>query len=689
MTPKCAPLETVLLVPVRGPSSASGAVISVPSASPSARAVTVLHQPSPNVIGSQPKTITENARFPPKNTAARFAGRESRSASGMYATPASSIRPARSTTAGLSVRDRRHDAAEYVRLKIQSRLAHGDSAPARAMAPDRRNLILDAAIGVIARTGVRGLRVEVVAAEAGVAVSLIYYYFGSRKGLVRATLDHANERAASAAPAGVRATLLAELDEAAARDRRPSGARSRRRAVFDPDLRDQVSEATEAWVALVARAIAAEAPHKDASAAAERLTALVDGLSSRWLAGALDRERARELLDAAITVGAGMTPRSSASSSRRRAPQPEAVVELAVLADQVGLDLVTFQDHPYQPSCSTPGRCCRTSRPARRRVRLAPNVLNLPLRPPAVLARAVAAPRPAQRRAGRARARRRRRSGTRSRRWAGRRLTPGQGVDALEEAIDVIRALWDVDAGRRVHARRRALPRSSAPRRGPAPRHDVGIWIGAYKPRMLALTGRKGDGWLPSLAYLQPGDLAAGNAAIDEAARRRGPRPVGDPPAAEPAACPTMTGRRVHARSRCEDGVGTFIVMADDPAIELPRIAPAVRPCGRTAAAPSRVRGRRGTGRRPTAAAAEDAPRRHADPRRRHAPQRRAPWDESTRPHRPAGRRGRYSARGRAVGQHLIDVHDMLRRELTELREHRSPRCATGALTAGRRRARR
>ena len=65
-------------------------------------------------------------------------------------------------------------------------------------------------------------------------------------------------------------------------------------------LREQVKEATEAWVALVAEAIAAEAPQVDARAAAERLTALVDGLSNRWLAGALDRERARELLAAAI-----------------------------------------------------------------------------------------------------------------------------------------------------------------------------------------------------------------------------------------------------------------------------------------------------------------------------------------------------------------------------------------------------
>ena len=83
MTPKWAPLETVLFVPVRGPSSASGAVTSVPIASPTALAVTVLHQPSPNVIGSQPKTITEKARLPPKKTIARLAGRESRAASGM------------------------------------------------------------------------------------------------------------------------------------------------------------------------------------------------------------------------------------------------------------------------------------------------------------------------------------------------------------------------------------------------------------------------------------------------------------------------------------------------------------------------------------------------------------------------------------------------------------------------------
>jgi hemerythrin-like domain-containing protein len=45
-------------------------------------------------------------------------------------------------------------------------------------------------------------------------------------------------------------------------------------------------------------------------------------------------------------------------------------------------------------------------------------------------------------------------------------------------------------------------------------------------------------------------------------------------------------------------------------------------------------------------------------------------WDESTRPHRePSAPDVAYSDQGRAVGQHLIDVHDMLRRELGELRE--------------------
>jgi len=46
-----------------------------------------------------------------------------------------------------------------------------------------------------------------------------------------------------------------------------------------------------------------------------------------------------------------------------------------------------------------------------------------------------------------------------------------------------------------------------------------------------------------------------------------------------------------------------------------------------------------------------------------------AAWDESTRPRRAESDPVvEYTRRGRLVGRHLIDVHDMLRRELDELR---------------------
>ena len=88
----------------------------------------------------------------------------------------------------------------------------------------------------------------------------------------------------------------------------------------------------------------------------------------------------------------------------------------------------------------------------------------------------------------------------------------------------MIRGIWDdVDAHRRAR-RRRALPVRGA-KRGPEPAHDMEIWLGAYKPRMLRLTGAKADGWLPSLAYLKPEDIAPSNRAIDEAALAAGRDP--------------------------------------------------------------------------------------------------------------------------------------------------------------------
>jgi alkanesulfonate monooxygenase SsuD/methylene tetrahydromethanopterin reductase-like flavin-dependent oxidoreductase (luciferase family) len=332
----------------------------------------------------------------------------------------------------------------------------------------------------------------------------------------------------------------------------------------------------------------------------------------------------------------------------------DAVVALAELAEREGLDLVTFQDHPYQPRFLDTWTLLAYVAARTERVRLAPNVLNLPLRPPAVVARAAASLD--------------RLSGGRVELglgagafWegiaamGGPSRKPGESVEALAEAIEVIRALWDVSQSGK--ARFEGLHyRLEGAARGPAPLHDVAIWLGAYKPRMLALTGRKADGWLPSEPYLQPGDLAAGNAAIDEAARAVG---------REPDAIRRLLNLGPHAdwagdltRLALEDGISTFIAMADDAESirAFARAAPEVRErvAAARAGAPAAVP--QGLGVTPTP---DDGVRRSP----------RAPWDEAARPRRAAAPAAGYSDRGRAVGQHLVDVHDMLRRELGELRD--------------------
>lgn len=204
------------------------------------------------------------------------------------------------------------------------------------------------------------------------------------------------------------------------------------------------------------------------------------------------------------------------------AHHPEAVVDLAVTADRAGLDLVTFQDHPYQPAFLDTWTLLSYVAARTERVHVAGNVTSLPLRPPAVLARAAASLDIL--------------SGGRFELgigagafWdgiaamGGRRLTPAEGVDALREGITLIRELWATDAPGGVRLDGDYYTAAGA-KRGPSPVHDIGIWVGAYKSRMLALTGAHGDGWLPSMEYIPGGvaDLPRLNARIDAAAVEAG-----------------------------------------------------------------------------------------------------------------------------------------------------------------------
>ena len=60
-------------------------------------------------------------------------------------------------------------------------------------------------------------------------------------------------------------------------------------------------------------------------------------------------------------------------------------VDLAVVADRAGLDLATFQDHPYQPRFHDTWTLLTYVAARTSRIHVSGNVLNLPLRPPAVL----------------------------------------------------------------------------------------------------------------------------------------------------------------------------------------------------------------------------------------------------------------------------------------------------------------
>jgi hemerythrin-like domain-containing protein len=389
---------------------------------------------------------------------------------------------------------------------------------------------------------------------------------------------------------------------------------------------------------------------------------------------------------------------------------PHQPVELAQHTERAGLDLVTFQDHPYQSAFHDTWTLLSYVAARTERVTLAPNVANLPLRQPAVLARAAASLDLL--------------SGGRLELglgagafWdaiaamGGPRLRPGESVAALEEAIGILRGMWDTE-DRSVLRVEGDHHRVSGAKRGPAPAHHIGIWLGAYKPRMLRLTGRLADGWLPSQSYLRTGeDLARSNRIIDEAAKQAGRDArairrllnVTGPTEGSGSSWPEQL-----AELALEHGTSAFILATDDPrTIDVlgQEVAPAVRelvaaererrsddaPSSRSGVAPHGGSGaalRAGSGTAPVdvgsplgttetevppAAGPGGSQWDRLGVRPTQAPGIRhggaLPWDESTRPRRPeSGPEVTYTEQGRAMGQHLIDVHDMLRRELDQVR---------------------
>jgi alkanesulfonate monooxygenase SsuD/methylene tetrahydromethanopterin reductase-like flavin-dependent oxidoreductase (luciferase family) len=215
---------------------------------------------------------------------------------------------------------------------------------------------------------------------------------------------------------------------------------------------------------------------------------------------------------AGVELGAFVVP---------NADDPEYLLAQVQAVEEGGLHLIGIQDHPYQRRYLDTFALLAFLAGRTTRARLFPDVANLPLRAPALLAKDAATIDVL--------------SGGRFELglgagsfWdaivaaGGPRRTPGESVEALEEAIAILRACW---GGERsvTHEGSHYTVKGFHP--GPPPAHDISIWLGAYGPRMRRVTGRLADGWLPSIPRFPVEELKAAGATIDAAAERAGRDP--------------------------------------------------------------------------------------------------------------------------------------------------------------------
>jgi alkanesulfonate monooxygenase SsuD/methylene tetrahydromethanopterin reductase-like flavin-dependent oxidoreductase (luciferase family) len=197
--------------------------------------------------------------------------------------------------------------------------------------------------------------------------------------------------------------------------------------------------------------------------------------------------------------------------------------DLVAVAEENGLDLVGVQDHPYVASHVDAMALIGDLLARTERLRFFPDVVSLPLRPPATLAKTAATLDLL--------------SGGRFELglgaggyWPGitslgvAEQSPADALDALAEAIGLMRALWQ-DGTPRVTAEGRYF--SANVKAGPAPAHPVEVWVGSIGTRSQQLTGRLADGWAaPIPSYLPYEKWAPANATIDRAAREAGRDPA-------------------------------------------------------------------------------------------------------------------------------------------------------------------
>lgn len=197
------------------------------------------------------------------------------------------------------------------------------------------------------------------------------------------------------------------------------------------------------------------------------------------------------------------------------------LLSMAQEAERLDLDYIGVQDHPYQRRFVDTWVLLSMIAASTSKIGLFPDVANLPLRPPAVMAKSAASIDLL--------------SGGRFElglgaggfwdaidAYGGMRRTPGASLAALEEAIEVIRKVWSGERNLRFEGDHYHLRGAHS---GPIPAHPIGIWLGVTGPRAIQLAGRVADGWVPSLRgdIQKIHDMAV---RLDEAAAQAGRDPA-------------------------------------------------------------------------------------------------------------------------------------------------------------------
>lgn len=193
---------------------------------------------------------------------------------------------------------------------------------------------------------------------------------------------------------------------------------------------------------------------------------------------------------------------------------------LAELADET-LEFIGVQDHPYQPRFLDAWAFMASLLLRTKKVRVVPDVANVPLHNPAVMAKMAASLDVL--------------SGGRMELalgagafWdpiaamGGPRRSPREAAQALQDAVEVTRLMW---SGQRAVRYDGDFYRLKGLHPGPQPAHDMQIWLGVGGPKLLRYLGGHVDGWLPSNTYFTPDELPEMNRQIDLGATAAGRDP--------------------------------------------------------------------------------------------------------------------------------------------------------------------